>query len=99
MMQRQRFLPACAVLTILTAGWLLFPSLAWCMETCLLDSAREGYDLRPFMEVLEDADQSLTIEQAASTALAERYGPPPKGHFNFGFTSSALWFGGVKYFV
>ncbi|MGE4442649.1 MAG: response regulator [Desulfomicrobium sp.] len=62
------------------------------METCLLDSAREEYDLRPFMEVLEDADRSLTIEQAASPALAERYGPPPKGHFNFGFTSSALWF-------
>jgi signal transduction histidine kinase/CheY-like chemotaxis protein len=92
MMQRQQFLSALTVLTIVTVAWLLFPSLAWCVETCLLDSAREEYDLRPFMEVLEDADRSLTIEQAASTALAGRYGPPPKGHFNFGFTSSALWF-------
>ena len=91
-MQRQQFLSACTALTIVTLAWLFFPSLAWCVETCLLDSAREEYDLRPFMEVLEDTDQSLTIEQAASTALAGRYGPPPKGHFNFGFTSSALWF-------
>ena len=92
MMGQRQFLSARIVLTIVTVAWLLFPSLAWCVETCLLDSAREEYDLRPFMEVLEDADRSLTIEQAASTALAGRYGLPPKGHFNFGFTSSALWF-------
>ena len=92
MMRQRQFLSARTVLTFVMAAWLLFPSLAGCVETCLLDSAREEYDLRPFMEVLEDADQSLTIEQAASAALAGRYGPTPKGHFNFGFTSSALWF-------
>lgn len=44
------------------------------------------------MEFLEDADHSLGIDQAASPGLAGRYGPPPRGHFNFGFNSSALWF-------
>ncbi|MDP3428834.1 MAG: 7TM-DISM domain-containing protein, partial [Desulfomicrobium sp.] len=52
----------------------------------------EEYDLRPFMKYLEDKEKILAIEQAASPDMASRFGPPPKGHFNFGFTSSALWF-------
>ena len=64
----------------------------WAAPTCILEESVEEYDLRPYMEFLEDTTGNLTIGQAASETLAGRYGPPPKGHFNFGFTSSALWF-------
>lgn len=64
----------------------------WAAEVCVLDAEKEYHDLRPFMEFMEDADRSLSIDQAASPALADRFGLPPKGHFNFGFTPSALWF-------
>ena len=59
---------------------------------CVLDQGRESYDLRPFMSFLEDPGGSLTIHQVASPGLAARFAAPPAGHFNFGFTSSALWF-------
>jgi two-component system, sensor histidine kinase and response regulator len=52
----------------------------------------EAYDLRPFMDHIEDREGRLSIDQVASPSVADRFGPPPKGHFNFGFTSSALWF-------
>jgi signal transduction histidine kinase/DNA-binding response OmpR family regulator len=68
------------------------PNVAWCGPTVILDRSANGYDLRPVLEFLEDPDRSMTIEQAASPAAADRYRPPPRGHFNFGFTSSALWF-------
>ena len=64
----------------------------WAAPTCILEESAEEYDLRPYMEFLEDRTGNLTIGQAASETLAGRYGPTPKGHFNFGFTSSALWF-------
>lgn len=64
----------------------------WAAEVCVLGADVEEYDLRPFMEYLEDKGKILAIEQAASPDMASRFGPPPKGHFNFGFTSSALWF-------
>ncbi|MDO9584521.1 MAG: response regulator [Desulfomicrobium sp.] len=64
----------------------------WAAEVCVLGADVEEYDLRPFMEYLEDKEKILAIEQAASPDMASRFGPPPKGHFNFGFTSSALWF-------
>lgn len=64
----------------------------WAAEVCVLDAKKEYHDLRPFMEFMEDADRSLSIDQAAAPALADRFGLPPKGHFNFGLTSSALWF-------
>ena len=65
---------------------------AWGGGICVLDGRAEEYDLRPFMDFMEDKGGELGIGQVASEALAGRYGPPPKGHFNFGFTSSALWF-------
>jgi signal transduction histidine kinase/CheY-like chemotaxis protein len=64
----------------------------WAAEVCVLDAKKEYHDLRPFMEFMEDADRSLSIDQATSPALDDRFGLPPKGHFNFGFTPSALWF-------
>jgi signal transduction histidine kinase/DNA-binding response OmpR family regulator len=64
----------------------------WAAEACVLRAEMEEYDLRPFMEFLEDPDRSLSIDQAASPDLADRFGLPPKGHFNFGFTPAALWF-------
>jgi signal transduction histidine kinase/CheY-like chemotaxis protein len=65
---------------------------AWGGGVCLLESSVPQYDLRSFMDVLEDEGRSMTVDDVASPALAGRFGPPPRGHFNFGFTSSALWF-------
>jgi signal transduction histidine kinase/DNA-binding response OmpR family regulator len=59
---------------------------------CVLDPAEEMYGLQPFLEYLEDPDRRLDIGQAASASMAANYSSPPRGHFNFGFTSSALWF-------
>jgi len=64
----------------------------WAAEVCVLGADVEEHDLRPFMEYLEDKEKVLAIEQVASPDMASRFGLPPKGHFNFGFTSSALWF-------
>jgi two-component system, sensor histidine kinase and response regulator len=58
---------------------------------CVLGQ-EEAYDLRPFMDHFEDREGRLSIDEVASPAMADRFGPPPKGHFNFGFTSSTLWF-------
>lgn len=90
---RRRRIRALALLTgILLMTCLAGTFSAWAAQTCVLEAERERYDLRPFMEFLEDADRSLSIDQAASPALSDRFGQPPKGHFNFGLTSSALWF-------
>lgn len=86
------FMPArFLVLVALTVCWAL-PSAAAGMGTCVLERSVEEYDLRPFLQFLEDPGGALTIDDVASPVLADRFGPPPKGHFNFGFTSSALWF-------
>lgn len=82
-----------ALFFALLAGLCLFGSgPVRATQPCVVGPEGEVYDLRPCMEVFEDVDHSLDIDQAASRALADRFGPPPKGHFNFGFTSSALWF-------
>ncbi len=91
------FAHRCCISALLTAILVISACVSgsyrvWAAETCVLGAEQEEYDLRPFMEYLEDADRSLSIEQAASPALAGRFGRTPKGHFNFGFTSSALWF-------
>lgn len=62
------------------------------LPVLMLDCSVQERDLRPFMEVMEDPGRSLTIDQAASSAMAGKYALPASGHFNFGFTSSALWF-------
>jgi len=62
------------------------------LPVLMLDCSVQERDLRPFMEVMEDPGGSLTIDQAASSAMTGKYAPPASGHFNFGFTSSALWF-------
>ncbi len=59
---------------------------------CVLGEKSDEYDLRPFMEYLEDADRQLTVDQAAAPETAALFGPPPGGRFNFGFRQSALWF-------
>jgi signal transduction histidine kinase/CheY-like chemotaxis protein len=59
---------------------------------CVLGSDGESYDLRPFMEVMEDPDRSLTIDMASSPELDVQYVRREADHFNFGFTDSALWF-------
>ena len=59
---------------------------------CSLEEGREEYDLRPFMEFLEDKEGGLGIDQVASPDMASRFGLPPNGIFNFSFTHSALWF-------
>lgn len=59
---------------------------------CTLEEGREEYDLRPFMEYLEDKEGSLGIDQVASPDMASRFGLPPSENFNFSFTRSALWF-------
>lgn len=83
---------AVLALLVLLPSCLIAPTPVWAAEACVLRAEMEEYDLRPFMEFLEDADRSLSIDQSAAPALADRFGLPPKGHFNFGLTSSALWF-------
>ncbi len=78
-------------LVVLMVCWAL-PSAATGVGMCVFEGAVEEYDLRPYMLFLEDPGGDLTIDDVASPDLAGRFGPPPKGHFNFGFTSSALWF-------
>jgi signal transduction histidine kinase/CheY-like chemotaxis protein len=79
-------------LLVLLPSCLITPTPVWAAAACVLRAEKEEYDLRPFMEFLEDPDRSLSIDQAASPALADRFGLPPEGHFNFGFTPAALWF-------
>ena len=94
--RRTRFGPTMvrvALLFAVLAGLCLFGSgPVRAAQSCVLGPEREVYDLRPCMEVFEDVDRSLTIDQVSSADFADRFGPPPKGHFNFGFSSSALWF-------
>ncbi|KAF5058279.1 Sensor histidine kinase RcsC [anaerobic digester metagenome] len=78
-------------LVALMVCWAL-PSAATGVGMCVLDGSVEEYDLRPYMLSLEDPGGTLTIDDVASPDLAGRFGSPPKDHFNFGFTSSALWF-------
>ena len=93
-MRRHCFPMTLAVLAFLVLLPSCFIGLSpvWAAATCVLGAEVEEYDLRPFMEYLEDKEKILGIEQVASPDMAPRFGLPPKGHFNFGFTSSALWF-------
>jgi two-component system, sensor histidine kinase and response regulator len=59
---------------------------------CNLEEGLEEYDLRPYMEYLEDKEGALGIDQVASPDMASGFGLPPNGIFNFSFTRSALWF-------
>ena len=65
---------------------------AFAVGVCVLGSESDEYDLRPWMEYLEDADRTLTVDQVAAPQTASRFGPPPNDRFNFGFRQSALWF-------
>jgi signal transduction histidine kinase/DNA-binding response OmpR family regulator len=88
----------CVTISVLAAALaavlacIAMPPSAWGEGTCLLRDGVDEYDLRPFMDVLDDPERILTITQAASPSVAGQFGPPARGHFNFGFTSSALWF-------
>ncbi|GAB6110267.1 hybrid sensor histidine kinase/response regulator [Desulfomicrobium salsuginis] len=82
-------------LFVLLAGLLLvhvWSSRAFAVGVCVLGGESDEYDLRPYMEYLEDADRQLTVDQAAASETDSRFGPPPNGRFNFGFSNSALWF-------
>jgi len=70
----------------------LWNSPAFAAGVCVLDGESDEYDLRPYMEYLEDADRTLSVDQAAASETAPRFAPPPGGRFNFGFRQSALWF-------
>ena len=86
--------PGRAVFALLV-GMMLFQawiSSAFAGEVCLLDEKRDEYDLRPYMEYLEDTEKTLTIEQVASAEMGPQFGTPQGGRFNFGFRHSALWF-------
>jgi len=80
------------VLHIFVLIGLLCSSQAKAASVCVLDPGSQAHDLKPFMEFLEDPGGKLTIEDVASESMASRFRRPPTGHFNFGFTSSALWF-------
>ncbi|MBU4524344.1 MAG: response regulator [Desulfomicrobium sp.] len=85
----------CRAVFALLAGMMLFHvwiSSAFAAEVCLLGDQGDEYDLRPYMEYLEDKEKTLTIEQVASARMAPQFGTPQGGHFNFGFRQSALWF-------
>jgi hypothetical protein len=88
-----------ALLTRLTLGalGLIFFYLAAAPDAlasgvCSLAEGQEEYDLRPFMEYLEDKEGGLGIDQVASPDMASSFGLPPNGIFNFSFTRSAIWF-------
>lgn len=85
----------CRTVFVVLAGMLFFHvciSSAFAGAVCLLGEERDEYDLRPYMEYLEDKDKTLTIEQVASAQMDPQFGTPQGGHFNFGFRQSALWF-------
>ena len=70
----------------------LWNSPVFAVGVCVLGGEGDDYDLRPYMEYLEDAEGTLTVDQAASAEMDSQFGPPPNGRFNFGFRQSALWF-------
>jgi signal transduction histidine kinase/DNA-binding response OmpR family regulator len=74
---------------LFTLAW-WFPVLA--ADVCVLGGEGDEYDLRPYMEYLEDTGGQLTVDRAAAPETASRFGPPPGGRFNFGFRQSPLWF-------
>lgn len=85
----------CRAIFVVLAGMLFFHvwiSSAFAGEVCLLGEERDEYDLRPYMEYLEDTEKTLTIKQVASARMGPQFGTPQGGHFNFGFRHSALWF-------
>ena len=88
------YTPRRAVFALL-AGMLFFHlwnAHAFAGGVCLLGEEGDEYDLRPYMEYLEDKEKTLTIAEAASVEMGQQFGPPPGGRFNFGFKQSALWF-------
>jgi signal transduction histidine kinase/CheY-like chemotaxis protein len=88
------YAPRRAVFALL-AGMLFFHlwnAHAFAGGVCLLGEDGDEYDLRPYMEYLEDKEKTLTIAEAASLEMSPQFGPPPGGRFNFGFKQSALWF-------
>ncbi|UTF48989.1 response regulator [Desulfomicrobium sp. ZS1] len=85
----------CQAAFAVLAGILLFlvcTSSVFAGEVCLLGEERDEYDLRPYMEYLEDTGKTLPIKQVASAKMGPQFGTPQGEHFNFGFRQSALWF-------
>ena len=85
----------CRAVFALLAGMLFFhfwiPA-ALAGGVCLLGEKSDEYDLRPYMEYLEDKEKTLTIAKVASAEIGPQFGTPQGGRFNFGFRQSALWF-------
>jgi signal transduction histidine kinase/CheY-like chemotaxis protein len=91
---RAPYAPRRAVFAVL-AGMLFFHLWnvhAFAGGVCLLGEKSDEYDLRPYMEYLEDKEKTLTIAEVASAQMDPRFDTPQDGRFNFGFRQSALWF-------
>ncbi|MFZ5774887.1 MAG: 7TM diverse intracellular signaling domain-containing protein [Thermodesulfobacteriota bacterium] len=71
---------------------LLLPSRAGALPAPVTLVSEQGeYPLGKALELLVDSDHSLTIESAASPAMAERFTPSAKNSPSFGFSNSVLW--------
>jgi two-component system sensor histidine kinase/response regulator len=58
----------------------------------LVGAETGAISLRPFIEVLEDPEQSLTVNDLGKAEQADRFKPVPgTTDLNFGYTASAYW--------
>lgn len=51
----------------------------------------ESYPLEPYITILEDVDNRLTIEDVLSESVESQFVPSRQQHINFGYSHSAYW--------
>lgn len=70
----------------------LFPSSLWAGNALILESGKDEYPLSAYLSVLEDKENTLTIEDVSSPKTANKFIPfTKKSTPSFGFTNSSYW--------
>ena len=84
----QKSLP---ILVFLTLGFFFQTAVVHAIAPFTLDPASKRSSLAPYLEVLEDRDNRLTIGEVSSPPFSERFQPLNAPVFNSGKTSSTWW--------
>ncbi|MCP4133955.1 MAG: PAS domain-containing protein [bacterium] len=60
-------------------------------ETLVLDSTGKEYSLKPYLEILEDPEDSLTIEEIRKPGTAKRFEPGKTKSLTYEFSTTGFW--------